>query len=164
MKRSSIARAAVLGVATAALLTANGCSCGDKPAEETNKRSEFSEGPVDPNEAARRQIAGLEKIYFDYDSAALRSDAKGAIERDAKVINATSGTIYAEGHCDERGNDEYNLALGERRAAAVKKYLTNLGVPDSKLRTVSYGESQPAVQGHDESAWKFNRRVQFSLR
>ena len=69
-----------------------------------------------------------------------------------------------EGHADERGSEEYNLALGERRAEAVRKYLAALGVPSSQMRIVSYGESRPAVTGHDESAWGLNRRAEFSTR
>jgi hypothetical protein len=69
--------------------------------------------------------------------------------------------VTVQGHCDERGSTEYNLALGERRAAAVKRYLVDLGVSSSKLRTVSYGEDRPAVPGHDESAWRYNRRADF---
>ena len=68
-----------------------------------------------------------------------------------------------EGHCDERGSEEYNLALGERRANAVRQYLVNLGVTNSTLDTVSFGESKPAVQGHDESAWRWNRRAEFRV-
>jgi peptidoglycan-associated lipoprotein len=71
------------------------------------------------------------------------------------------GTVTIEGHCDERGSEEYNLALGDRRASGVKQYLVDLGVPASRLRTVSFGEAKPAVVGHDESAWRYNRRSEF---
>ena len=74
---------------------------------------------------------------------------------------AAGGVITIEGHCDERGSEEYNLALGERRASGVKRYLVDLGVPASRLRTVSFGEAKPAVVGHDESAWRYNRRAEF---
>ena len=82
----------------------------------------------------------------------------------ASVIkgNADWGQITVEGNTDERGSEEYNLALGERRAMAVKRYLVDLGVPGSRLRTVSFGEAKPAVPGHDESAWRYNRRSDFS--
>jgi len=69
--------------------------------------------------------------------------------------------VVIEGHCDERGSEEYNLALGERRADAVRRYMTDLGVPGGRMSTVSFGESRPAVQGHDESAWRYNRRADF---
>jgi peptidoglycan-associated lipoprotein len=72
--------------------------------------------------------------------------------------------ITIEGHCDERGSEEYNLALGERRAAAVRQYLVDSGVSAGKLDTVSFGEAKPAVQGHDESAWRWNRRGEFVVR
>ena len=74
------------------------------------------------------------------------------------------GVITIEGHCDERGSEEYNLALGERRANGVKRYLVDLGVPSSRLRTVSFGEVKPSVMGHDESAWRHNRRSDFTAR
>ena len=71
--------------------------------------------------------------------------------------------MQVEGHCDERGTVEYNLALGERRAQSVKSYLVNLGVTDARLSTISYGEEKPASEGHDEGAWVKNRRAAFVL-
>ena len=73
--------------------------------------------------------------------------------------NPAWGQVTIEGHCDERGSSEYNMALGQRRAMAVEKYLVDLGVPKSRFQVVSYGESKPAVAGHDESAWRYNRRA-----
>ncbi len=90
-----------------------------------------------------------------------RSDARPALRRGAERRRGWTELITIEGHCDERGNEEYNLALGERRAHVVKQYLTNLGVASSQLRTVSYGEAKPAVMGHNESAWQYNRRTDF---
>ncbi len=108
------------------------------------------------------QVAGLQTVYFDYDRAVVRGDQKSALEASASAIAGGSwGMVVVEGHCDERGSDEYNLALGERRANSVKRYLTDLGVPAARLDTVSFGESKPAVQGHDESAWRWNRRAEF---
>ena len=110
-----------------------------------------------------RKIAGMQTIYFDYDSSEIRSDARSALRQNADKLNAGNiGVVTVEGHCDERGSTEYNLALGERRANAVKRYLVDLGVPGNNLRTVSFGEERPAVQGHDESAWKYNRRADFT--
>jgi peptidoglycan-associated lipoprotein len=107
---------------------------------------------------------GLEAVYFDYDSAALRSDQRTTLQANVGAINqhADWKTVVLEGHCDERGSEEYNLALGERRANSVKQYLVDSGVSGARIDTVSFGESKPAVQGHDESAWKWNRRVEFS--
>ncbi len=107
---------------------------------------------------------GLEAVYFDFDSAAVRGDQRPTLQANVGAINQNAGwkTVVLEGHCDERGSEEYNLALGERRANSVKQYLVDSGVSGARIDTVSFGESKPAVQGHDESAWKWNRRVEFS--
>jgi len=126
--------------------------------------SEFDQGRVDrtPAEAPRSAMSlKLDTVYFDFDKSNIRDDAKAILKANAAEIEETQGVITIEGHCDERGSEEYNLALGERRANAVKQYLVNLGVPESRLRTLSYGEAKPAVQGHDESAWRWNRRAAF---
>ena len=108
-----------------------------------------------------RPALELGTVYFVYDSAALRSDATGTLKKNGDAMRgATDAVVTLEGHCDERGSEEYNLALGERRAEAVRKYLVDLGIPGSRLRVVSFGEAKPAVMGHDESAWKWNRRVE----
>lgn len=99
-------------------------------------------------------------IYFAYDSSDIRPEFRPAIEAHAAYLAANPGTsITLEGHTDERGSREYNLALGERRANAVKRQLTLLGASAGQIRTVSYGEERPEVDGHDESAWSQNRRV-----
>jgi peptidoglycan-associated lipoprotein len=117
--------------------------------------------PAPEAPSARPADLGLEVVYFDYDSAALREDARAGLKKNAGLIRgASEAVITLEGHCDERGSEEYNLALGERRADAVRRYLVDLGVPNSRLRVVSFGEAKPAVMGHDESAWKWNRRVE----
>jgi peptidoglycan-associated lipoprotein len=103
----------------------------------------------------------LGTVYFDYDSAVLRSDATTTLKKNAETLRASADSaVTLEGHCDERGSEEYNLALGERRAEAVRKYLVDLGIPATSLNVVSFGEARPAVMGHDESAWKWNRRVE----
>jgi peptidoglycan-associated lipoprotein len=111
-------------------------------------------------------VAGLEPIYFDFDRAVIRDDQKPTLRSNSSAI-ADDGrswrTVVVEGHTDERGSEEYNLALGERRANSVRAYLINLGVAGSTLDTVSFGESKPAVQGHDESAWRWNRRAEFRV-
>jgi peptidoglycan-associated lipoprotein len=105
----------------------------------------------------------LQAVYFAYDSYEIQPDARATLRANAEAIKANNGwgTITVEGHCDERGSEEYNLALGDRRANAVKRYLSDLGVSSSRLRTVSFGEAKPAVVGHDESAWRYNRRSEF---
>jgi len=103
----------------------------------------------------------LGSVYFDYDSAVLRADATGTLKKNAETMRGAPDVVVTlEGHTDERGTEEYNLALGERRAEAVRTYLVDLGIPASRLRVVSFGEAKPAVMGHDESAWKWNRRVE----
>jgi peptidoglycan-associated lipoprotein len=102
----------------------------------------------------------FETIHFDTDRADLRGSEKAALAAHAEQILAHPewGVITIEGHCDERGSADHNLALGQRRAEAVKSHLVGLGVPMSRLMTVSFGESKPAVFGHDETAWQMNRR------
>ncbi len=108
--------------------------------------------------------SALKTVYFDFDRFTIRSDAMPVLRTNAQAIrdNGGWGRITIEGHCDERGSEEYNLALGERRARAVKRYLMDLGVPSSRLDIVSFGEAKPAVMGHDESAWRYNRRSEFA--
>jgi len=106
--------------------------------------------------------AELGTVYFDFDKYELRSDARDTLAANAEWLKSNPGIqIQIEGHCDERGTDEYNLALGERRANAVKSYLVSLGVGDARLFTISYGEEMPADTGHNRDAWAKNRRAQF---
>ena len=106
---------------------------------------------------------GLQTIYFDYNSFDLRPDARTMLERNAEKIKQVPGVIIqVEGHCDERGTQEYNLALGEKRALAVRSYLMNLGVSGDRIITISYGEEDPADYGHTEAAWAKNRRAEFN--
>jgi len=107
--------------------------------------------------------SGLQKIYFDFDSSSLRPDALAALAKNADLIKQAPGIIIqVAGHCDERGTQEYNLALGERRADAVRNHLIQLGVSGDRLVTISFGEEMPALPGHDESAWSKNRRCEFN--
>jgi peptidoglycan-associated lipoprotein len=104
----------------------------------------------------------LKPVFFEYDSDELSSDAQRTLDEDATVLkrNAT-WTVTIEGHCDERGTAEYNLALGERRAVAARAYLVSLGIPADRLRTVSYGKEFPFDPGHSETAFSQNRRAHF---
>ncbi len=109
--------------------------------------------------------ASLETVYFDFDKSDLRQDTRDALNRNAEILlkSQPKTKIRIEGHCDERGSAEYNLALGERRATSALQYLITLGVKADRLSTVSYGKEKPAVQGHDESAWSKNRRAEFVI-
>ena len=107
----------------------------------------------------------LEKLYFDYDSYSLSPAARESLSRGSEYLlrKNPSVKVQIEGHCDERGSDEYNMALGEKRAKAAYDYLTSLGVPAARLSTISYGEEKPAESGQDETAWAKNRRVEFKI-
>ena len=107
-------------------------------------------------------IADLRAVTFGFDSFALSGEAKAALDAHAEWIKGRTGVnVQIEGHCDERGTTEYNLALGERRAGVVKDYLISRGVDASRLATISYGEERPTDPGHDETAWAKNRRAEF---
>jgi peptidoglycan-associated lipoprotein len=104
----------------------------------------------------------LQDVFFDYDKAELRSDARATLTEDGRKLVASPKTnITIEGHCDERGTVDYNLALGERRAMAGKDFLVSYGVDSGRVKTISYGENRPFGLGHDESAWAQNRRAHF---
>jgi peptidoglycan-associated lipoprotein len=108
--------------------------------------------------------AALAKIYFDFDSYRLSDTATGALVKNAEFLKANpTAKVRIEGHCDERGSDEYNLALGEKRAKAASAYLTTLGVPADRLSTISYGREKPADPGHSGAAWAKNRRDEFAI-
>jgi peptidoglycan-associated lipoprotein len=120
-------------------------------------------------EAARRAIEMarsvlLQTIYFDYDSDELRSDSRAVLDDKLRVLNANpSLRVRIEGHTDERGTDQYNLALGRRRADQAKRYLIDRGIDASRIETTSYGRERPAVQGSNEDAWSQNRRGEFQI-
>jgi peptidoglycan-associated lipoprotein len=116
-------------------------------------------------EASARARATLEQtVYFDYDQADLRSDAKAALDAKLGILRASPGVnVRIEGNTDERGSVEYNLALGMRRATAAKDYLTGFGLDAGRFETVSYGEERPVDMGHDENAWAKNRRADFRI-
>jgi peptidoglycan-associated lipoprotein len=106
-----------------------------------------------------RARAGTDTVLFAYDSYELDGDARGVLARHAEWLKANSVRVTLEGHADERGTREYNLALGERRANSVKNFLANQGVEVARLTTISYGKERPAVEGSDEAAWAQNRRA-----
>jgi peptidoglycan-associated lipoprotein len=153
----------ILTVAVAGLVA---CQSNPDPAPAPAKPdSEFTPAP-EPVAPTRTTPAAVElgAIYFDFDSSAIRADARPVLRTNAESLRRANASVTIEGHCDERGDEEYNLALGERRATSVKRYLQNLGVSSGSMRTMSYGEAKPAVQGHDESAWRWNRRSEFRSR
>ena len=144
------------------VLAALGCA-STSTMEETKPIANATKAP----EEAKVQPASapsLEPVYFDTDQWVLRTDARVSLEVYAEAIRKHPewGIVTVQGHCDERGTEEYNIALGDRRATAVKRYLMGLDVPESRLETVTHGEDRPAVPGHDETAWRYNRRSEFA--
>jgi peptidoglycan-associated lipoprotein len=123
----------------------------------------------DPAAAAARVTAEVLNevrvmVHFDFDKSDIRPDDRAILDRKAAVLGANTGLrLRISGHADERGSDEYNLALGNRRAAAVKTYLANKGIDAGRFEVVSFGEEQPIAQGHDEDSWFQNRRAEFEV-
>jgi len=134
-------------------------------AETPTKEAVIAQEPAKeaaPSQATIALESALQKIYFNFDSAALSEESRAALSKNAELLSKQpSVSIRIEGNCDERGSDEYNLALGERRAKAARDYLVNLGVQAERLSVISYGEEKPVDQGHDEAAWAKNRRDEF---
>jgi peptidoglycan-associated lipoprotein len=124
--------------------------------------------PAAPKPTFEQMLSGtVVDALFDYDKSDIREDARAALTKDADALKAIfasfpDATVTMEGHCDERGSAEYNLALGDKRAAAAKDFLVQLGVPGDKLKTISYGKERPQCTDHDESCWQKNRRAHFS--
>ena len=127
---------------------------GMQPSDEECKKAKAA-----PPEAPKDVLVD---IYFEFDSSALTSQAEAALKINTKWLENNPGAkVTVEGHCDERGTNEYNLALGDRRAQSTKKYLLDMGIKESRISTISYGEEKPADPGHDEAAWAKNRRAHF---
>ena len=164
MKRLFVLVAALCAVA----ISLNACSStgkgkkGDGLSESdlnANREARFGEGGIPTAEGGGM----FRDVRFEYDSASIDDLAMQNIEFNAEVLKQNDQVkIQLEGHCDERGTAEYNLSLGQQRAKAVKDTLLSLGVPSSKLDTISYGEEVPLVPDHDENAYAQNRRVHFS--
>jgi peptidoglycan-associated lipoprotein len=167
MKRRSIARiSSKLAACVAAGAFAAACTSTPTTDESADTGSEFQQGDQgEVEEVEDVQVTeviklDLEPVYFAFDRYDIRADARTQLRKNGGELRTSGVSVRLEGHADERGDEEYNLALGERRATAVKSYLVDLGVSGSRIRTISYGESKPAVLGHDESAWRYNRRVE----
>lgn len=108
------------------------------------------------------KAGALQTVYFAFNSSSLNSDTRAALQNNAEFLKSNSSVeIQVEGHCDERGGVQYNLALGERRAMAVKQYLVSMGVNSSRISTISFGKERPIAFGHDEGSWSKNRRANF---
>ena len=133
----------------------------DTAADELTISDTFQGHPLDDPKSP----LAARTIYFEYDSAEILESERAVIETHARYLAEHPGTsITLEGHADERGTREYNVALGEGRASAVRRVMTLFGSSGQQIRTVSYGEERPAATGHDESAWRLNRRVEIIYR
>jgi len=111
---------------------------------------------------AERNALGLQAVYFDFDQFSLSDSARETLRRNAETLHSHPEILVEiQGNCDDRGSEEYNLALGERRARSAKDYLVDSGVPRQRISTVSFGENNPAAMGHSERAWQLNRRDDF---
>jgi len=119
-------------------------------------------GPPPP--PVREVLKNFTRVNFDLDSSALTASTKSALDDNIRILREEGAiTVEIQGHCDERGTTGYNMGLGDRRAAAVKKYLVAGGVPSSRISVVSYGEERPLASGEYESAWAQNRRAEFRV-
>ncbi|HEY3489653.1 MAG TPA: peptidoglycan-associated lipoprotein Pal [Candidatus Deferrimicrobiaceae bacterium] len=131
------------------------------PPGNASQPAPFRPAPVP---AIQKEEGSFENIHFDFDESVIREDAKPILLVIASYMkNHPNAKLLVEGHCDERGTSEYNLALGQRRANATRDYLVNLGLAPGRLTTVSFGKERPLVQGHDDTAWALNRRAVFVL-
>lgn len=150
-------------------LIALAAACRTTPDADANASSRGTGSEFDDAGAAASDSSGmgyessstaLAPVYFDFDKYDIKPQFESILESAAAQLKGSGGSAVIEGHTDERGSDEYNIALGERRAVAVRRYLYNLGVPVSQLSVISYGEARPAVMGSNETAWALNRRAE----
>jgi peptidoglycan-associated lipoprotein len=133
------------------------------PNDSTNQ-NDTTRGQSASVETTATPEASVRDINFDFDSSTIRPDAREILKVNADfLLKNKAATIVIEGHCDERGTAEYNMALGQRRAQETKKYIVNLGIKESLIRTISYGEERPLDPGNTEEAWAKNRRAHFLI-
>lgn len=150
-----------LAALVSALFLVAACSSSSKSDGSAGGAGGFGTGgPSTPGTSSDLVANVGDRVFFEYNSSELGAESQATLERQSTWLKQYgSVNIVLEGHCDERGTREYNIALGERRANAAKSYLVSLGIPESRINTISYGKERPAVTGHDESAWSQNRRA-----
>lgn len=142
----------------------NGNQINTTPGTDVTNPSGISLGEAGKHDGwpQDRETLKADTVYFDFDSSAIKDNQKAKIQAVADYLRNSSGNaLKVEGHCDERGTEEYNRALGERRALAIREALVGLGIAPDRIDTISFGEDKPAVDGHDEAAWSKNRRGEF---
>ena len=173
MFKSKVLMIFALGIAIS-IVGLTGCSSKKKTTEPVKQETKAQpqrpsapsvvpKAPEKTEESVPRDLA-FTTIYFDFDKSDLKSDQRSALSSNARLLSRYSSVrIRIEGHCDERGTEEYNIALGQRRADAVVNYLTNYGISSSRIRSTSLGEMRPADSGHTDAAWAKNRRAEISI-
>ncbi len=163
----------LFALALAVLLAAACAGTKGGGTTDPDSRGEFGSEGRDPGMGDRGKTAGgaanidgsFRNIYFRFDEYSLSASSKTTLRHNAELLKqAPNARLEIQGNCDDRGTEEYNLALGKRRAEAAKQYLADLGVDASQLTTISFGEENPAVRGYSETAWAKNRRDEFVLR
>ena len=166
---ASCAKEAVQATAPEEESQATDQAAEDKAAAEAAARREaeqraMEEDAIRKEKEAAQSMFVSEDIYFDFDDASLNAEAQETLRQKAAWMrNNPDGLVVIEGHCDERGTAEYNLALGDQRAASAKAFLKDLGLSAFRIRTISYGEEMPADTGSGEEAWAKNRRAHFGI-
>ncbi len=158
----SIAAALLLGVAGCAHTHASTASTAPEPVSTVQPASAPEPAPQPAAATAAPIPVPTDSIYFDYDQSTLKPDGQDFLASLGHLLAKHSELhVRVEGNCDERGTAQYNIALGQRRAESAKKYLVEMGAGDGQVTTVSYGKERPKASGHDESAWRQNRRDDF---
>src|SRR6266581_2059828 len=163
MKRLSLLL--LSGLAVAAVAACGGGPKPEPPGPVTANTDSIADSlaALGQTTNAVRALLGT-MIHFDYDKALIRGGDASVLDQKVAILQANSGLrVRISGHCDERGSDEYNLALGNRRATAAKQYVVSHGIDGSRIETVSYGEERPLASGHDEESWAQNRRDEFEI-
>jgi len=170
LKLLSVSLAALVAVGCSSTSTVDSQAEAEKAAAaaaaqaEADRRAAAEAAARAEQRAMESEKAALETVfYFDFDASSLKPEVRAALDAMAAYLKKSNGAVRLEGHADERGSREYNMALGERRAKAVANYLTIQGVDSSRFNVISYGEERPAMMGHSEGSWSKNRRVEVKL-
>ena len=154
-----------------ALVTASACAKTkqEEPLAQTSKTSpsdaaRAAEGKAQLDDAARRLTTNFSRVHFSLDSSELNADSREALAANSEIMRAHAGlSVDIEGHCDDRGTTDYNLALGQKRAESIRDYLVRQGISKARLTATSYGKERPLATGHTETAWSQNRRAEFRV-
>jgi len=155
----------LLTAGSVAIALSLGAGCSGKKVQEESDNASFAS--IDENaqgDSDSGNAMGLRTINFEYDSYALTPEARSGLDNNADILKGSSTVrVQIEGHCDERGSIQYNLALGEKRAEAVKRYMIDRGVSGDRISTISFGEERPIDPASNERAWAKNRRANFAV-